>query len=237
MSAKTHHAKGHTNKHTAHKKHAAHHAKHNPTHHRKPATHHHTGHKVHAKGTHAHHAKAAGFAVGDLLPVCAAEAVAMSLRLAGQRVTDDEVLELHYLAGGSADVPVSVEAALAAAARFGLAGCMPVAVKQAGEGSAVGHAAVDQLMDDHVLDYLADDLAELAVGVPVGEYAKRLDAAQLKPPVDLFESPLFVHGLILHVDVPGPHAVLATPDGWWSWGELYSPWPCRISEAWAVSWS
>jgi hypothetical protein len=47
--------------------------------------------------------------------------------------------------------------------------------------------------------------------------------------------------LILGVDLPGPHAVLATPDGWWSWGELYCPW-CEwpdavIEEAWAVSWA
>jgi hypothetical protein len=43
--------------------------------------------------------------------------------------------------------------------------------------------------------------------------------------------------LILGVDRPGPHAVLATADGWWSWGELYSPWPAAIEAAWAVSWS
>ncbi len=42
--------------------------------------------------------------------------------------------------------------------------------------------------------------------------------------------------VLLGVDRPGPHAVLATPDGWWSWGELYSPWPARIEEAWVVSW-
>ena len=66
------------------------------------------------------------FAVGDLLPVCAAEALAQSLRLAGQRVTDDELLELHYRAGGSADVPVSVGSVLDAAALAGLAGCRPV---------------------------------------------------------------------------------------------------------------
>jgi hypothetical protein len=45
------------------------------------------------------------------------------------------------------------------------------------------------------------------------------------------------HALILGIDVPGPHAVLATPAGWWSWGELHDPWPCRIDHAWAVSWS
>jgi hypothetical protein len=46
------------------------------------------------------------------------------------------------------------------------------------------------------------------------------------------------HGLILGVDLPGPHAVLATPDGWHSWGELYDPagFPdAVVEEAWAVT--
>lgn len=46
------------------------------------------------------------------------------------------------------------------------------------------------------------------------------------------------HGLILGLALPeGPHAVLATGDGWWSWGELYDPsgFPgAVIEEAWAV---
>ena len=47
-------------------------------------------------------------------------------------------------------------------------------------------------------------------------------------------------GLIVGVDLPGPHTVLATPDGWWSWGELYCPW-CEwpdavVEEAWEVTW-
>lgn len=46
--------------------------------------------------------------------------------------------------------------------------------------------------------------------------------------------------LLLGADLPGPHAVYATPQGWWSWGELYCPW-CEfpdavVDEAWAVSW-
>lgn len=46
--------------------------------------------------------------------------------------------------------------------------------------------------------------------------------------------------LLLGLELPGPHAVVATPDGWWSWGELYCPW-CEwpdavIEEAWAVTW-
>lgn len=42
--------------------------------------------------------------------------------------------------------------------------------------------------------------------------------------------------LILGISIPGPHAVLATADGWWSWGELYDPWTDDIDEAWEVTW-
>lgn len=48
------------------------------------------------------------------------------------------------------------------------------------------------------------------------------------------------HSVILGVDLPGPHAVLATAGGWWSWGELWCPceWPdAVIEEAWAVTWA
>ena len=163
------------------------------------------------------------FAVGDLLPVCAAQAVAQSLRLAGQRVSDDELLELHYLAGGTADEPVSVGAALAAAARFGLAG-----------------------YDLGSWDYLPAGEREFGVfgadGLDVASFAVE---ARTFPPVEreaqlhraVSEASDRGHALILHVDRPGPHAVLATADGWWSWGELYSPWPAAIEAAWAVSWS
>lgn len=46
--------------------------------------------------------------------------------------------------------------------------------------------------------------------------------------------------LILGLELPGPHTVLATPEGWWSWGELYCP--CEfpdavVDEAWAVTWT
>lgn len=47
-------------------------------------------------------------------------------------------------------------------------------------------------------------------------------------------------GLILGVDLPGPHAVTVAPDGtWWSWGEPFDPsgWPdLVVEEAWAVTW-
>jgi hypothetical protein len=53
------------------------------------------------------------------------------------------------------------------------------------------------------------------------------------------ELPLQGSALILGVDLPGPHTVLAAPDGWWSWGEPYDPacWPdAVIEEAWALTW-
>jgi hypothetical protein len=46
-----------------------------------------------------------------------------------------------------------------------------------------------------------------------------------------------VYGVILGIDLPGPHAVLSAPEGWWSWGELTEPWTATVEEAWAVSWS
>lgn len=47
-------------------------------------------------------------------------------------------------------------------------------------------------------------------------------------------------GLILGVELPGPHAVTVGPDGaWWSWGEPYDPaeFPdAVVEEAWAITW-
>jgi hypothetical protein len=45
------------------------------------------------------------------------------------------------------------------------------------------------------------------------------------------------HPLILGVDWPEPHAVVALNGLWWSWGEPYSPWTGAVSEAWAVTWA
>lgn len=45
--------------------------------------------------------------------------------------------------------------------------------------------------------------------------------------------------VILGLDLPGPHAVCADGDTWWSWGEPHDParWPgAVIEEAWAVTW-
>ena len=99
--------------------------KHAPTAAKKPATAQAKGAKVTTAAKPAKPAKPAGFAIGDLLPVCASEAVAMSLRLAGGAVSDEDVLRLHVLAAGSETAPASILAVLEAASAFGLAGCRP----------------------------------------------------------------------------------------------------------------
>lgn len=224
MSAKAP-AKGHTTKHTAGSKPKAKHAtsagksgtKHTPAKQKAPATAKSKAPaKVHTKAQHAKPAKAAGFAIGDLLPVCSAQALAQSLRLAGQRVTDDEVLELHHLAGGTMDEAAHVGHVLAAAALSGLSGCRP-------RTPEITWTQVWQL----------ESIGKVAL------WGQALEAFfdQGHRPVEPLVDEAFVHGLILQIDVPGPHAVLATADGWWSWGELYSPWPARVEAAWAVSWS
>ena len=48
------------------------------------------------------------------------------------------------------------------------------------------------------------------------------------------------HPVILGLELPGSHAVLADAGGWWSWGELHDPteWPDAVVEsAWAVTWA
>lgn len=44
---------------------------------------------------------------------------------------------------------------------------------------------------------------------------------------------------VVGLELPGPHAVLATPEGWHTWGEVQQPteWPeAVIEEAWAIRW-
>jgi hypothetical protein len=151
----------------------------------------------------AHIGQPVSLAIGDWLPVCAFEAVAQSLRLAGARVHDDDVAGLWHLLGEPE--ATSVGDALAAAALFGLAGYRPAF---AGCGLTTGPSR-----------------------------GGRLRAALIRPFALAPRHQAAASFTILAVDRPGPHAVLATADGWWSWGELYDPWPCRVSEAWAVSWA
>lgn len=173
-----------TAKHKAHEEHLAHEA--------------HEAHLAHEGKVHAvakpakpkKPAKARSLAVGDALPVCSFEALAMSLRLAGQRVSDDDVAELWWLAGAGEDGAPIAEA-LDAAARFGLAGARPAGYHEIAPGTA--------------FPSLADGL----------------------------------HCSILGLELPGPHAVVAVPGAWLSWGESWSPsdFPgAVIEEAWAVAW-
>lgn len=76
--------------------------------------------------------------------------------------------------------------------------------------------------------FIPDALEMLAtLGVITGFGAADLDAEP-------------VPGLILGLDLPGPHAVVTAPGGWWqSWCGLYDPadFPdAVIEEAWAVTW-
>lgn len=63
-----------------------------------------------------------GAAIGDLYPVCAPEALAASLRLQGAPVTDADVMDLFWWAGGDPEWGVTIQAAISAAGEHGLAG-------------------------------------------------------------------------------------------------------------------
>lgn len=196
----TKHAKAKKTKHETTKKH------HTTVHHKKPEA---SGHHVTVKAKHSTHAKARSLSPGDV-GCCTIEALAMLLRLQGFKVSGDDVLDLHWLAGGDADEGLPIAAGLGAAWRFGLGGARPARWREmdgaahrwtaAGEPGYPARLRLDHRPDDHLGDR------------------------------DL---------LILGLELPGPHAVLATPDGWWSWGEPFSlaDWPgAVIEEAWAVEW-
>lgn len=155
---------------------------------------------VKGAATRRQHAKAKkrGLALGDSVACCAAEALAMSLRLSGWPVSDEDVLALYWLTADDPDEGASIAEALEAAAEFGLAGRVPRYGLAA--ASAAGERATASL-------WLPTERSALS--------------------------------LILGVELPGPHTVLATPDGWHSWGELYDPAAFSgavIEEAWAVTW-
>jgi hypothetical protein len=58
-------------------------------------------------------------------------------------------------------------------------------------------------------------------------------------PLDPDATDPMISNIILGLNLPSPHAVFATPDGWWSWGSLFSPYDfpdAVIEEAWEISW-
>lgn len=183
------------------------------------------------------HAKRRGLAVGDAWECCAAEAVAASLRLAGHRVSQDDVLELHLAAGGREDAGVSILAALEAASEFGLAGFRPVfaeypdARPATDGGQRFGDALVLEA-PKFGLDVL-DGLPE-----PHGHVAGRRRGTGLALQ-HVEDHVANGHSLILGLELPGPHAVTSDGARWWTWGEARAPsdFPrAVVEEAWAVAW-
>lgn len=168
-----------------------------------------------------HHKKARGLAL-DGVACCAAEALAMSLRLAGHPVADADVLALAERTWGwDPDGGTSIEATLDAATCYGVAGQWPCGIR-AYNISGFFTAETPQ--------------ASAWTGREPGQVV-RLAAPLACTPLGYgaVASPL----LILGVDLPGAHTVLATADGWWSWGECFQPetFPdAVIEEAWAVTW-
>lgn len=150
-------------------------------------------------------------AAGSGVACCSAEALAASLRLAGVPVSDADVLALYWRTADDEDAGASILATLEAAAEFGLAGRRPCFV----DGFLADRDRPDGFLD-----------REGGIG-PHGGF---------KAVEDGRPGARDVHALILGISDPAPHAVLATPDGWWSWGELYDPWTDDIDEAWEVTW-
>jgi hypothetical protein len=184
-------------------------------------------------GTVATHAKARKLTPDSLVALCSARAVAESLRVAlGVVASDDDVLELYFRTADDPDDGASILATLHAAATFGLAGYrLPGAVfaeldvRDAGTG-AISIAAVDGMLPVECAFAGLEDAVE-----------GRADVRQAREPRLGFGT----HALILGLVLPeGDHAVLATPDAWWSWGKPFSPsaFPgAVIDEAWPVTWS
>jgi hypothetical protein len=153
-------------------------------------------------------------ALGEAVACCSAEALAASLRLAGQRVTDADVLALYSYTASDPDEGATIEATLEAASEFGLAG-----VRLTSFGLRP-----------------ADDLrSAIPVLKPDGHGGSPAQFCLV--PVELIG-----HDLILGVTLPGgPHALAADPSGQlWSWGERWTLDQLQsgpAEEAWAVTWA
>jgi len=180
--------------------------------------------------------------------LCSARAVAESLRLPlGVVASDDDVLEFYFRTADDPDEGASILATLHAAATYGLAGVRLAA-----------HAQSYGLTERRVAGFGVKEPDQSLL--PLGQRSRDLWHVYLGE-VDHRVSQGLIHGLtldrrwgrpagsapsdtgaglILGVDLPGAHTVYATPDGWWSWGELHDParWPdAVIEEAWAVTWA
>ncbi len=159
----------------------------------------------------------------DGVACCATEALAASLRLTGWPVTDQDVLALYWLTADDADAGASILATLEAAQEFGLAGRRLADFGIEGTLAAAGVSPVDMRGERQPFSASPFHLRRRApLGIRDG---------------DLHLVPVG-HGLILGVDLPGPHTVTVDPAGQWlTWGEVLPPFPdAVIEEAWAVTW-
>jgi len=172
------------------------------------AKHHpHKGSKKHAKR---------GLALGDMVACCAAEALAASLRLAGQPVSDDDVLALYFYTASGPDDGASILETLEAAQEFGLAGVRPVSYGMAGRDSNSQTPIPGRSASARLLAHTAPD-SNPAPGHPSNQG----------------------NALVLGVDLAGPHTVTVDADGQWlTWGAALPPFPgAVVEEAWEITWS
>jgi hypothetical protein len=180
--------------------------------------------------------------------LCSAAAVARSLILAGGSVSAADVLGLYYRVADGPDAGASIWEMLAAAYRYGIGGVKPLWF----EPSPV--VVLDGATGPGGLGFFEPEQCEphpapLAFLPPATQITPGA-AAELPPlPVGwLGAVPLGVvasaHGtkrssVILGVDLPGDHAVVADSGQWWSWGTAWplSAFPAaQVFEAWAVAW-
>jgi hypothetical protein len=173
------------------------------------------------KGSSKH--KRRGLALGDMVACCAAEALAASLLLSsGLRASDADVLELFLATPGHDDDGASILATLEAAAEHGLAGTRP-AWRELGGLVPDERGAERYEQDDCDVEEDRAERVEIVVGAD--HFPESLHASQR-------------NGLILGVDLPGPHTVTVDAGGQWlTWGEVLPPFPgAVIEEAWAIIW-
>jgi hypothetical protein len=207
---------GHTRKHTATKKH------HNTKKHTGTSKHRPDAHQLHEEHLHHEHEEHLAHEAVHAVAKPASHAKPRSLALAGTGCCATEALAASLRLAGASVTGADVLALH----------------RLAGADDETG-APIGVLLAAAAEYGLAGFRPAFAPALPQRGYEAAREAACKK---SSYEPPELRpgHALILGVELPGPHAVLATPDGWWSWGELWCP--CEfpdamIEEAWAVAWS
>jgi hypothetical protein len=152
-------------------------------------------------------------ALGEAVACCSAEALAASLRLAGQLVSDEDVLALYWRTAASDSSGATILDTLDAAAEYGLGG-----VRLASFGPL--------------------DLVEppLRGGIHLRRPERIWDDR------DLHLRPVHAVSVVIGLELSGgPHALALDPCGAvWSWGELWTLDQLQAGpaeEAWAVTWA